>query len=108
MLIVPNSKRFRIGEEVWAIVDRTDNRMIRGNITYIHPTNGWMGVRVKRVTTRSKPQKKGEPFWGYKSRDLEVSYQTSLWFDEAHRGAYEPTEDDRKCWAEAKDYADAG
>lgn len=102
MLFIPNFKNFQVGEVVRSIVKGVGERLVEGEIVYIHPTNGWMTVRIRTIYTRAKMRKSGKVVWAYTPYRLEEPYLTSMWFDEAFRSDVRPTKDIKNCWAEVK------
>ena len=42
VLMIPNFKNFRVGEVVRCVVKGVGERLVEGEIVYIHPTNGWI------------------------------------------------------------------
>ena len=75
----------------------------RGEIVYIHPTNGWMTVRITTAYTRTKKRESGKVIWAYMPYKLHETYMASMWFDEAFRcSAVTPTKDIKNCWAEVR------
>ena len=103
MLMIPNFKNFRVGDVVRCVVKGVGERLVEGEIVYIHPTNGWMTVRVTTAYTRTKKRESGKVIWAYMPYKLHETYMASMWFDEAFRcSAVTPTKDIKNCWAEVR------
>lgn len=83
-MIIPNTKKYAIGETVKAFTDFDVERLIEGTIVYIHPENGWLVVQVEKATTRARKQ---DGQWEYTFHENFTPYRVSLFFDEVFRPA---------------------
>ena len=82
---IKNHKNFKVGEKVRGIIDTYNGgKLVEGNITYIHPTNGWLTIKTDHLFIRTKSVKTTVRY-DFTEKFPENPYPHTLWMSDVFR-----------------------
>lgn len=104
--MIENFKRYKPGERVRGIVTYDGEAMVEGDILYVHPTNGWLTIRVEKVYLRTKHVNSTVHF-EFAAKELATPYNHGMWANEVFRVSEELPKDKQRAWKGAMKLASA-